>query len=66
MSSVVLTAVAEAGYWRVKLAWPKMPPRYFGKFETQAEAEKWIAEHRWLIEQREPANGDYPEGTDGC
>jgi hypothetical protein len=43
-----------------------MPARYFGKFETQAEAQRWIAEHRWLTEQREPASDDYPEGTDGC
>ena len=52
MSSVVLTSVAEAGYWRVKIAWPHKTPHYFGKFQSQAEAELWIAEHHWLTKQR--------------
>jgi hypothetical protein len=53
LSSVVLSPVRQAGYWRVKIAWPNHTPRYFGKFNSQAEAEKWIEEHRWLIEQRQ-------------
>jgi len=28
---------------------------HFGKFDSQAEAEKWIAEHHWLTEQSKPA-----------
>ena len=51
MSSVVLTSVTQAGYWRVKLAWPHKTPHYFGKFQSQAEAELWIAEHHWLTKQ---------------
>jgi hypothetical protein len=52
--SVVLTPVVSArGKWRVKIAWPDATPRYFGKFNSQAEAERWIAEHQWLIEQRQ-------------
>jgi hypothetical protein len=50
----------------VRLSGPGHAAHFFGKFETQAEAEKWIAEHRWLTERREAANGDYPEGTNGC
>lgn len=64
MSSVVLTPVTQAGYWRVKIAWPNKTPHYFGRFQSQAEAERWIAEHHWLIEQRqEPdaAEADDPE-----
>ena len=54
MSSVVLTPVVAArGIWRVKIAWPDATPRYFGKFKSQAEAEKWIELHRWLTEQRQ-------------
>jgi len=26
-------------------------PRYFGKFNSLAEAERWIAGHRWLTKQ---------------
>ena len=64
--SVTLTPVIQSGYWRVRLTWPGHAARFFGRFNSEAEAEQWIAEHRWLTEQREPPNGDYPEGTDGC
>jgi hypothetical protein len=50
--TVVLTAVAQSRYWRVKMEWPNKNPHFFGQFRSQAEAEKWIAEHRWLTEQR--------------
>jgi hypothetical protein len=53
LSSVVLTSVRQADYWRVKIAWSKTIPRYFGKFHSQTEAEKWIEEHHWLTEQRQ-------------
>jgi hypothetical protein len=65
MSSVVLTPVAEAGYWRVKLAWPKRTPHYFGKFQSRTEAERWIAEHHWLTEQRQEPDVD-PEVPNDC
>jgi hypothetical protein len=53
LSSVVLSPVIQASYWRVKLAWPESSPRYFGKFDSQAAAEKWIEDHRWLTTQRQ-------------
>jgi hypothetical protein len=53
---VTLTTVQGRDYWRVKMAWPDHAPRLFGKFASQAEAEKWIAEHRWLTEQRKVAD----------
>ena len=43
-----LTAVRGWDHWRVKMAWPDHTPRFFGKFASQAEAEKWIADHHWL------------------
>ena len=49
--TVVLTAVAQSRYWRVKMEWPNKQ-HFFGKFRSQADAEKWIAEHRWLTGQR--------------
>jgi hypothetical protein len=51
VSSIVLTPITQSGHWRVKIAWPNKTPHYFGKFQSRAEAEKWIEEHRWLTEQ---------------
>jgi hypothetical protein len=53
LNSVVLTPVRQADYWRVKITWSKTIPRYFGKFHSQTESEKWIEEHHWLTEQRQ-------------
>ena len=66
MNSVKLIPVALKGYWRVKMTCPNKALHFFGKFLSRAEAEKWIERHRWLTEQRDAANGDYPEGTNGC
>jgi len=62
--TVVLTPIAEASYWRVKLAWPNKTPHFFGKFQSQAEAEKWIEKHRWL--QRQEPEADDPEAPNEC
>ena len=51
MSSVALKPVKQRCYWRVEMTWAHGSPRYFGKFDTQVEAEKWIAEHHWLTKQ---------------
>jgi hypothetical protein len=64
VSSVVLTPVVEASYWRVKIAWPRKTPHFFGKFQSQAEAEKWIADHHWMTEQRQEPGADQPEADD--
>jgi hypothetical protein len=44
---VFLVPVRRGDHWRVQLAWN----RYFGKFASLPEAERWIAEHLWLTEQ---------------
>jgi hypothetical protein len=62
MSSVVLTPVENLGHWRVKLAWARKTPHYFGKFETKREAEQWIADHHWMTEQ--PQEPDAAEADD--
>jgi hypothetical protein len=59
---VTLTAIQGWDCWRVKMAWPDHTPRFFGKFDSQAQAEKWIAEHQWLTEQSKVAP-DAPEAT---
>ena len=51
--TATLTAVAQSGYWRVKIAWPNKTPHFFGKFQTKKEAEQWIAGHHWMTEQRQ-------------
>jgi hypothetical protein len=53
---LTLTAIWGRDCWRVKMAWPDSVPRYFGKFASKAEAEKWIAEHHWLTEQSRVAS----------
>jgi hypothetical protein len=65
LSSLVLTAVERSGSWRVEFAWPSRPKRYFGNFSSQAEAEKWIEEHRRLTERREEPDDGQRE-TDDC
>jgi hypothetical protein len=34
---------------------------YFGKFQSQAEAEQWIADHRWTTTQRQEPDADLPD-----
>jgi hypothetical protein len=66
VGSVVLTLVRQRDHWRVKMTWWKKT-RYFGQFNSQSEAEKWIEEHRWLTDQREEpgvAEADDPEPND--
>ncbi len=53
-TGVVMQAVtSRGGRWRVQMIWPKRPKRYFGRFDSKAEAERWIAEHRWLAVERQ-------------
>jgi hypothetical protein len=62
---VMQPVVASGGHWRVRMNWPRHPARYFGKFVSEAEAERWIAEHRWLTKQSlECPQADQPETTE--
>jgi hypothetical protein len=63
VSTLVLTPVTQSGYWRVKMAWANKRPRYsryFGKFQSREEAEKWIEKHRWLTEQTQELDEAQP------
>jgi len=35
------------------MAWPNNNVRYFGKFLSRREAEKWIEKHAWLSKQNQ-------------
>jgi len=35
------------------MAWPNNNVRYFGKFLSRREAEKWIEKHAWLSNQNQ-------------
>ncbi len=48
---VFLVPVRRGDHWRVQLAWTNGKTRYFDKFASLPEAERWIAEHLWLTEQ---------------
>lgn len=66
VGSVVLTPVRQRDHWLVKMTWWRKT-RYFGQFDSEAAAEKWIGEHHWLTDQRENANAaeaDEPEPND--
>jgi hypothetical protein len=65
LSSLVLTTVERSGSWRVELAWPNHTKRYFGSFSSQAEAEKWIKEHRRLTERPQELHDGQGETANG-
>jgi len=50
-TSAVLTSVKKGDLWRVKIAWPNGKTKYFGKFRSELEAQKWIGTHSWLTER---------------
>jgi hypothetical protein len=60
----MLSPVKQADHWRVKIAWPGQVARFFGRFDTEAEAERWIEEHRWLTEQRQEPDAVEPDADD--
>ena len=43
---MTLRSLMQSNYWRVEMAWSDSNPRYFGKFRSRTEAEKWIEEHQ--------------------
>ncbi len=52
LSTTVLTPIRQGNYWRVEIAWPDKR-RLFGKFRSEADAQKWIEDHRWLTKRQE-------------
>lgn len=35
------------------MSWPDYNPRYFGDFDGEVEAVRWIKEHSWLAPDKE-------------
>jgi hypothetical protein len=77
LSSLVLTPVRQGNHWRVKMTWPnkaprffggkaprRIAPRFFGRFESQADAQRWIEEHCWLTTQPQKSGADESEAVD--
>jgi len=57
-----LKAVKRGNHWRIQMSWPNRMPRFFGDFETEAEATRWIKEHSWLAPDKvESAKTPNPE-----
>jgi hypothetical protein len=52
MARTQLTSVKRNGHWAVRLAWPNGSIHYVGRYADRREANKWIAEHRWMTAER--------------
>jgi hypothetical protein len=60
-----LKPIRQGDYWRVEIAWPGQT-RLFGKFRSQADAEKWIEDHRWLTKRQEPDDNRAANGAESA
>jgi hypothetical protein len=43
-----LKPVQRSNRWRIQMSWPGYNPRFFGDFDSEAEAARWIKEHSSL------------------
>ena len=43
-----LPPVKRGDRWRIQMSWPDYNPRFFGEFDSEAEAARWIKQHSWL------------------
>ena len=57
MDRTQLEAVERRGYWAVRITWPNGAKHYFGKYNSEREANQWIEKHGWLTAAR-IENGD--------
>ena len=48
----VLLPVHEGDVWRVQIVWPNGLVHYIGRFTTEKEASKWIANHAWWAKNK--------------
>jgi hypothetical protein len=46
--SATMSLVYQRDVWRVRMVWPKHKPRYFGRFPSEAESQRWLKEHSWM------------------
>ena len=52
MERTQLTSVERNGHWTVRLTWPNGSIHYVGRYAGRREADRWIAEHRWMTAER--------------
>ena len=45
-NSPTMSLVYKESVWRVRIVWPKHRQRFFGKFASKAEAQRWLSEHQ--------------------
>ena len=62
MARTQLTSIERNGHWTVRIAWPNGATHYFGRYVERREADKWIAEHRWMTAKR-VEESDIPAGN---
>ena len=43
-----MSLIYKDGVWRVRIVWPKRQ-RYFGRFTSKDEAQRWLSEHQRMI-----------------
>ena len=43
-----LKPVQRGDRWRIQMSWPGYNARFFGDFNSEAEATRWIKDHSWL------------------
>jgi len=43
-----LKPVQRGDRWRIQMSWPNYNPRFFGDFDSEEEAARWIKKHGWL------------------
>jgi hypothetical protein len=52
MERTQLEAVERNGHWTVGITWPNGGKHHVGRYAERREADKWIAEHAWMIAER--------------
>ena len=59
-----LKPVRRGDRWRIQMSWRNYNPRFFGDFDSEAEAERWIKEHSWLDPDTKESGPD-PKSSSG-
>jgi hypothetical protein len=53
MDRTQLIAVERNGHWTVCIIWSNGKKAYFGKYDSEREAERWIEQHKWMTTEAE-------------
>ena len=48
-----LKPVRRGDRWRIQMSWPDYNTRFFGDFNSEADAARWIKEHSWLAPNKD-------------